>query len=193
MDRHVLLLHGFGGSGPSHWQRWLREELAQRGVGWDFPELPEPDRPVLAHWLAVLRDRLSAVPDGEVVVVAHSCACTLWLHHTREWTEDLHRVDRVLLVAPPGPRWSHPDLTGFDPPRPDPPSIARAAGKTRLVGGDDDPACTPEELAELAGAIGVAYDLIPGGVHLNTASGYGPWNSVLDWVLDEKTALVAAR
>jgi hypothetical protein len=29
--------------------------------------------------------------------------------------------------------------------------------------------------------LALATDLIPGGAHLNTDAGYGPWPSVLDW------------
>lgn len=113
-DRHVLLVHGFTGAGPWHWQTWLAGELVGREISVDLPEFPDPDHPVLDRWLPVLRSHLAAAPPGkEVVVLAHSCGTTLWLHHAAQADSRRYRVDRVLLVAPPARVWTHPDVHGF--------------------------------------------------------------------------------
>ena len=39
-----LILHGWQGSGPGHWQTWLAGRLRDRGERVSYPELPEhPD------------------------------------------------------------------------------------------------------------------------------------------------------
>lgn len=184
-DRHVLLVHGFTGAGPWHWQTWLAGELVGREISVDLPEFPDPDHPVLDRWLPVLRSHLAAAPPGkEVVVLAHSCGTTLWLHHAAQADSRRYRVDRVLLVAPPARVWTHPDVHGFHPAPLDPEGIRRAAGETRLVAGADDPYCPLAEARAIASALRIDMDVVPGGQHLNTDAGYGPWPAVLDWVLD---------
>lgn len=196
---YVLLLHGNTGSGPAHWQSWLAGELAGLGVDVDIPRLTDPDRPDLDVWLAGLRHHLQAAPaDDERVVLAHSCGASLWLHHAARLTEehDEHHVlrfDRVLLVAPPGPRWHHPDVHGFSPTPLDAAGVRRAAGWTQLVVGDDDPDCTVDEAVAMAAELKVDLDVIPGGARLDVDAGYGPWPAVLGWARDRRTRMVTNR
>jgi uncharacterized protein len=184
---YVLLVPGYADAGPEHWQAWLAVMLANRGSMVDMPRFSDPDRPQLYVWLTELREHLALAPrDVERIVVAHSCGSTLWLHHAARLTDThedrLLRFDRALLVAPPAPGRHFSDLVGFEPVPADPAGIRRAAGSTRLVVGEQDPYCTAGEARAYAGALEIDLDVIPGGRHLNTASGYGPWPSVLEWV-----------
>ncbi|PRW64522.1 RBBP9/YdeN family alpha/beta hydrolase [Actinopolyspora mortivallis] len=189
----VLLVHGFGGSGPWHWQQWLDGRLGELGVSCDFPELPDRDHPELDTWLSTLRRRLERVPaDAELVVAAHSCGAALWLHHAATIGGRDRRADRVLLVAPPGPEWSHPDVRGVAPYPVDAHALRRAAGTTRLVIGSGDPYLSVQDGHYLAETLRVEMDVIPDGEHLNTDAGYGPWPAALRWVL-HGTAPLADR
>ncbi|MFT7837523.1 alpha/beta hydrolase [Saccharothrix sp. BKS2] len=86
---HVLVLPGLGGAGPAHWQNWPAGEPARHGGSVDVPEFsaPEfsaPDAPRLDVWLDELRGHLAAARVSsahERVVVTHSLACLLRLHH----------------------------------------------------------------------------------------------------------------
>jgi predicted alpha/beta hydrolase family esterase len=191
---YVLLVHGYTGSGPRHWQSWLAGELAGAGGVVDVPQFTDPDRPDLGVWLAELTHHLQAAPRAaERVVLAHSCGALLWLHYAAGLAPD-HvdrglRFDRVLLVAPPGQRWESPEVHGFTPTPLDPAGIRRAARRTQLVVGDNDEACPLDEAVEMAARLKIDLDVIPGGGHLNTDAGYGPWPSVLEWITDRHTRL----
>jgi uncharacterized protein len=188
---YVLLLHGHTGAPPPHWQSWLAHELAETGCDVDVPQLPEPDRPRLDVWLAELRHQLEAAPtSGERIVLAHSCGAALWLHHAARLDDASLRFDRVLLVSPPGPRWRHPDLHGFNPAPLDAAGVRLAAGWTQLVVGDDDTTCSVDEAVDMAAALKVDLDVIPRGAHLDGDAGYGPWPAVRDWVADRHTRMV---
>jgi len=192
---YVLLVHGHTGAGPEHWQSWLAGELAHVGGVVDVPQFTEPDHPDLETWLAELTHHLEAAPKAaERVVLAHSCGAVLWLHHAARLAEDRGalRFDRALLVAPPGPRWHSPDVHGFTPAPLDAAGVRRAAAWTQLVVGDDDEACSVDEAVDMAAALKIDLDVIPGGAHLNTAAGYGRWPAVLDWIGDRHTRLVPA-
>ena len=56
--------------------------------------------------------------------------------------------------------------------------------KTRLV-----PPLTPD----MASALKIDLDIIPGGAHLDGHAGYGPWPAVRDWVADRHTRMVTNR
>jgi len=100
-----LILHGWQGSGPEHWQTWLAGRLRAGGHHVQYPQLPECDTPCPDRWGIALRSelgRLAARREDERVVVAHSLGCVLWLREAAAIAPS-RRVDRVVLVAPPCP------------------------------------------------------------------------------------------
>jgi uncharacterized protein len=163
-----LILHGWQGSGPDHWQTWLAGRLRERGEQVRYPELPDPDAPELGDWLDALRAELAAFAEPPVVV-CHSLACILWLHHGGS--------ERALLVAPPA---SRPEIADFFPP-----PLPRGL-PAELWCADDDPYC-PEGAARLYGEpLGVPVRLFAGGGHLNPDAGYGAWPAVESWASGAK-------
>jgi predicted alpha/beta hydrolase family esterase len=179
-------LHGWESHRPrEHWHWWLTEELRRRGEQVLYPQLPAPDTPTLADWLAILHAELAQLGDGERIVVAHSMSCQLWLHAASELSAE-ERVDRVLLVAAPDPT----ELARYDPvvdfaiTAPDSAAVAQAAGTTRFVCSSDDP-WTPHGVPYAD--LGLPVDVIHGGGHLNPDSGYGPWPALLRWCLEATT------
>ena len=174
--RTFLILHGLGGSGLGHWQTWLAARLRANTERVAYPDLPDADLPSLHAWRAALQGELEAVPEGELIVLCHSLACLLWLHHVGDGGA---QADRVLLVAPPSESAGVPQIAGFFPV----PLPALSDG-ARLVCADDDPYC-PEGADTLYGApLGIPLDVIPGGGHLNPEAGYGPWPAVEAWCLE---------
>ncbi len=185
----TVILHGWQGSGPDHWQTWLAEQLraAEREVR--YPELPDPDEPTLADWLDALTGTLDGLPDDGFDVVAHSLGAVLWLHHVAGG-RPAPRPARVVLVAPPSPATAIPEIAPFFPPPLDIDAVRRAAGGTVLVGGDDDP-YLPEGIALAYGRpLKMPTTVIAGGGHLNTESGYGPWPAVSDWCGRDNLAFI---
>ncbi|MGQ0837970.1 RBBP9/YdeN family alpha/beta hydrolase [Actinokineospora sp.] len=190
---YVLLLHGYTGAGRGHWQSWLAHELADAGAAIDVPVFSDPDCPSLDAWLGELTHHLEAAPrSGKRVVVAHALGAALWLHHAARVPADpALRVDRVLLVAPPGAAWRSPDVHGFTPAPLDAAGIRRAAGWTQLVTGENDAYLPVGEAVTMAADLKIDLDVIPAGGALDSRTGYGPWPSVLDWVRDRHTRLTA--
>ncbi len=190
--RRVLILHGWQGSGPGHWQVWLAAELERAGQVVRFPDLPGCDQPCPDRWGSTLHgelDRLADAEGGERVVCCHSLACVLWFREAARIAPDL-RVDRVVLVAPPCPGSRVPELAKFYPLHTDRDGVHAAAGHTRLVCADDDPYCPGRGAHEKwADPLGLPVDLLPGRGHLNPEAGYGPWPAMAAWVLGRAGAL----
>lgn len=180
----TLILHGWRGSEPGHWQCWLAGRLRARGVHVQFPTLPDCDMPCPEDWAAALHDELRALAagDGERVVVCHSLGCVLWLREARRIRPEL-RVDRVVLVAPPCREAAVPEIAPFFPAGADAAAVAAAAAATRLVCSDDDPYCPGAGAAARWGRpLALPTDVLPGAGHLNVEAGYGPWPWMEAWV-----------
>lgn len=164
--RRVLVLPGWQGSDPGHWQsRWECLHGYQRVEQHDWLH------PLRGDWTARLED---AVLDagGPVVLVAHSLGCILvawWAAHSVH----AHRVHGALLVAPGDVDRAdvRAQLPGWAPiaaqrPLPFP---------TLLVASDNDPWCSLERARTLAAAWGARAVSAGARGHLNAESGLGDW------------------
>lgn len=176
----TVIVPGWNGSGPGHWQTWLDGQLTEAGREVRRPAFADVDHPVLEEWLADLRTALEGLPEDGFDVVAHSLGAVLWLHHVADPGE-APRPARVALVAPPSPKLDVPDVAAFFPPPLDIDTVRRGADGTVLVGGDADPHL-PEGITAAYGLpLKMATTLIEGGGHLNVDSGYGEWPAMLSW------------
>lgn len=191
MKRRFLILHGVENwRPPKHWQWWLTEELRRRGEQVLYPQLPSPSSPGLDEWLAVLHGELAQLGEGERIVVAHSCSVALWLLAAPELTAE-ERVDRVALIAPPGPSSFPAPYRAFMPVGIDRLAVARASRQPPVVvTSDNDPYC-PEGVdaykSIYTDALGLEHHIIAGAGHISIPHGYGPWPSMLRWCLDGAT------
>jgi uncharacterized protein len=191
LARSFLILHGYEGSGPEHWQSWLADRLIRAGERVAYPDLPDPYEPSLPAWRRALATQLRAL-HGELTVVAHSLACILWLHHCEAPVIGDARAARVLLVAPPSIAGAPEPIRSFFPVPVDPASVAAAAEHTRLVCSADDPYC-PEGAAVLYGEpLGIEVDLLDGAGHVNPEAGFGPWPAAESWCYGE-SAIASSR
>jgi uncharacterized protein len=184
--RSFLILHGWQGSGPDHWQTWLAQRLATAGERVRYPDLPDADEPDADAWAEALHEELGAL-GGERTVVCHSLACLLWTREARRVAAA--PVDRVLLVAPPCPVQVIPEAASFYPAHLDAGAVAAAARHTRVAGSDADPYCPAGAKRSLADPLGLPFDLLPGAGHVNPEAGFGPWPAVEAWCYGAKNGV----
>jgi serine hydrolase len=161
----VLMLPGYGDSGPEHWQSlWEAEDArCRRVVQRDWLE------PTLAEW----RERLDgavAACERPPILAAHSLGCVLVAHWTRQARKP---VAAALLVAPADIDMLALVLdavASFAPVPLEPlpfPSI--------VVASTNDPYVSVERAQAFARAWGSRFVLIEGAGHINTDSGHGDW------------------
>ncbi|MFI8522297.1 RBBP9/YdeN family alpha/beta hydrolase [Streptomyces sp. NPDC085481] len=187
-----LILHGFENHRPpGHWQHWLAGELRERGHEVRYPQLPEPDAPVLGDWLDALEEHGKRPAEGGLVVLAHSLSVLLWLRAAAAGRAP--EADRVLFVAPPSPpvTRSVPEIAAFaeglDL------GAVRLEAPVRLVYADGDAYCPEGADVHYGTPLGLDMDAVPGGGHLTPADGYGEWASVLEWCENPAARVRAAR
>ena len=166
MSAKVLILPGWQGSGPEHWQmRWVAEH------GYTVVEQADWLRPRRGDWLARLDEVVVDTPGVDVVLVAHSLGCiqvAAWAAVSRHTA----RVRGALLVAPgdveqPALR---EQLPGWAP-------IVRQRlpFAAQLVGSRNDPYCSAERARALAQDWGARYHELGEAGHINADSGLGDW------------------
>lgn len=161
----VVILPGYGNSGPDHWQtRWQAANPAWTRFTpsvWDSG--PQRD-----DWLTAL-DRAVAADPEPPLLVAHSLACLLVGHWgaTRQTP-----VRGAFLVAPPDPQAVifPADALSFAPL-----PTASLPFPALLVASTDDPYGSVGFAQNLAEAYGAWFlSLGPLG-HINAESGHGDW------------------
>jgi predicted alpha/beta hydrolase family esterase len=164
MPPRVLIVPGWGDSGPEHWQSlW-------EATGDDVRRVQQRDwlYPVCAEWVDTLT-RAIAEAGGPVVLAAHSLGCLAIAHCARGRALPIHGA---LLVAPPDVERPDfpPVVEGFAPiPR------ERLAFPSVVVASRDDPFGDFERTRALAEAWGSRLVDIGAHGHINAEAGFGPW------------------
>jgi predicted alpha/beta hydrolase family esterase len=174
-----VVLAGYEGSGPDHWQTLWAERMA--------------DAIVVEHddWIAVDRERWVAeareqLPAGEpLMLIGHSIGSLI----AAELLADPGELTIVggWLVAIPDPHGAQFPATahGFRSllGLPAPEHRNRLASHAPLVGivaSEDDPYASVAWSELQAEAWGAGFELLPGAGHINADSGYGPWQAGIE-------------
>jgi predicted alpha/beta hydrolase family esterase len=165
-DIDILMVPGWGNSGPEHWQsRWQGR-------------LPTASRVEQADWehalLGPWTERIIAAVNATrrpCVILAHSLGVLAVGHAAKSFTEG--KVAGAFLVAPPGST-AVLDIEGIDnhfahPPR------HKLPFRSVLVASRNDHYCPILEAEELAVAWGSEFVDAGDAGHINTDSGHGPW------------------
>jgi len=161
----VLILPGYGDSGPDHWQsHWERADPVVRRVMQDDWLLPK-----LADWVSRLEEAVAACATPPVLA-AHSLACSLVAH----WAaRSRARVAGALLVAPAdvdSPAHTADEVRNFSPI-----PLVPLRFPSIVVTSTDDPFVTPARAAAFARAWGSRLVTFERAGHLNADAGFGPW------------------
>ncbi len=164
-EAEILILPGYKGSGPLHWQsRWEQRLSAARRV-----EMGDWHKPVFEDWSSNLLEAVNSATKP-VILIGHSIGAQVAVQAADQFGG---KVRGAMLVAPPdvenpGIRPRH--LLTFGPARRDPlpfPSV--------VVASRDDPFCAFEKAEEMAADWGSLFMDAGQSGHLNHESGHGPW------------------
>lgn len=175
----VLVLPGYRGSGPAHWQTWLEAEepRARRigGIDWDAP--------VLAHWTRAVEFELQR-STAPAWLVAHSFCC---LVAAVVAARNPARLAGLLLVAPADPaRFTAVGVRGaWDPAAASLEASLPQWGLTPpalLIASRSDPWMTAARAETWAQRWGADFVDIGDAGHINVDSGHGPWPFGLELV-----------
>ncbi len=193
-EQVVLILHGWGGNKPEHWQEHLYSRLTGENIPVYYPLMPTPTSPEPNAWTDAVRRELGAInrhhPDCLLTVVAHSLGSITWMHLVAGLAAAPERIaDRVLLVAPPyimqcaPPPDAPHSVSHFFPPPIYPAAIHAAARETVLVCSNNDDYATYDQTQGYGAALQIPVHLLEGAGHISPYYGYGRWTWVEDWCM----------
>lgn len=169
----VVIVHGWHGSPPGHWQHWLASSLAASGHRVHFPTLPNPAHPHLPDWLAALDLALQPL-SSPPIVVCHSLGTILWLHYLHNHPDT--RTRKLVLVAPPSIDAAPPPIQSFFPVPLNPLALHRSSPDALLVCSAADPFCPSGAASTYGAPLRLQTHLLPDeAAHINLDSGFGPW------------------
>lgn len=165
LNTPVLIVPGYRGSGPEHWQSmWeVSDPVFRRVVQRDW------NRPELSDWLETLNDHIAAC-EAPAVIVAHSLACSLVAH----WAQRYGRgVKAALLVSPSdvdSPSHTPAEVRSFSPM-----PLAPLPFSSTVVASTNDPRVDLERAELFARSWGSRLVVIREAGHINESSGLGEW------------------
>jgi predicted alpha/beta hydrolase family esterase len=164
-DADILIVPGWHGSGPTHWQsRWEAKLSSARRV-----RQTDWARPRLGAWEETLAQAIAEC-RRPVVIVAHSLGVATTLHAARRAAET---IAGAFLVAPPSELAVRelPDVDAAFLPYP----RGRLPFPAVLVGSATDPYADPGFARMLSDDLGARFIDAGDSGHINVESGHGPW------------------
>lgn len=184
----TLIIPGYQGSGPKHWQSWFERELPDArqvcGIDWATPHLE--------CWVDSIRIAIRYATNP-VWLVAHSFGCLAAVAAANSMAA---QIAGALLVTPDDPdRFSRQGLRTADAPS-DTASIASELPQdllgfpTLLLSSSDDPWMTPASARYWADRWGSTVIDIGKVGHVDEDSGFGPWPEGLALFRDFQNARV---
>lgn len=184
---HVLIVAGVGGSGEGHWQTWLEQQLAQLHPDRVSRVQQDWQRPVFHIWCERVISAIAAI-DDRVLLVAHSFGCLVSAGVLRKAPELADKIAGVLMIAPANPqRFSLTGEHGFWQSgeadlvetlnHPMPPQIP-----VMLWASQNDPWLGLAQAKYWAKTWSAALHNLGDVGHVNIASGFGAWPTVLTQV-----------
>jgi predicted alpha/beta hydrolase family esterase len=168
MSCNVVIVPGWHGSGPAHWQTIWEQNHPEyvRVAHRDWCSTHCPD------WVMAV-DRAVISSPGDVVLVAHSLGClaVVWWASLR--SDCARWVQGALLVAPPNlssATGTLPALSSFTPL-----PAGRLPFRSLLIASENGPYTSIEAAAGLARKWGSEFIDVGAAGHINADSGHGQW------------------
>lgn len=168
----LLIVPGFGGSGPLHWQSWIAQKYTSSLWVNDLPLL-EPKIHIWADAISRAMDNI----EGKILILAHSFGC---LASSLAIARHPQRVVAAILVAPASPeRFS--ENGHILPEHDDTPTIRNLLPKQTLgvtglvIASENDPWMPFNQAASLAKSFGFPTINLGLSGHINVDSGHGQW------------------
>lgn len=164
-DIACVVVPGWHGSGPDHWQRRWLPSLTAAVV----TEQADWERPTVVDWVSTLNRTVRGLVRP-VMLVAHSLGCITVAHWAGRFGGG--QVIGALLVAP------------ADVERPNGPAALRPFAPiprrplpfpSLVIGSSNDPAASPGRAAGFAAAWGGRFICMKNAGHINVASGHRDW------------------
>jgi uncharacterized protein len=184
----VIVLHGAHGGPDTNWFPWLHAALNAEGIEVLRPRFPTPQGQSLEAWLNTYDLAVESLPSAPTILVGHSLGAALALRLVERAAEPF---DGLFLAAgfigalglPDYDAINHSfftasfDWTGIR---------ERKGSAGRCWAGDDDPYVPLPRSQDVADCLRTPLEIVPGGGHLNSETGFNAFPQLRDAILAER-------
>ena len=178
-------MHGAHGGPDTNWFPWLHAVLEAAGVDVVRPRFPTPQGQSLDAWFDVYDRTIAPLAPRPAILVGHSLGAAFALRLVERSAEP---VAGLFLAAG---FFGSLGLADYDPINAsffagdfDWDGVRRRKGPVcQCWAGDDDPYVPLARSQEVADLLGAGLEVIPGGGHLNSESGFDRFPQLRDAIL----------
>lgn len=171
-DTRIVIIHGSYGRPDGNWFPWLKNQFEIEEIPVLIPKFPTPHGQNLTAWSEVFRSE-AGVLTPETILIGHSLGVGFVLNLLQEST---NRIRAAFLIAGFTGELGLPEFdlvnATFVCKEFNWQLIKQNADSIIVVNGDDDPYVPLMKGQEIATALNVPLEIVPGGGHLNAESGY---------------------
>ncbi|MDA9129260.1 alpha/beta hydrolase [Candidatus Gracilibacteria bacterium] len=178
----ALIIHGTGGIPEGNWFPWMKRELEELGYKVFIPKFPTPEGQSLESWTKAF-EKYKKYIDEDTIFVAHSVGPAFVL----SILENINTEIRACYFA--SGFLGLIDIQSFDELNKtitdrdfDWEKIKKNCQNFYMCHGSDDPYVTLKSAEEMSKKLGTEIDMIDGGGHLNTDSGFTEFPKLLEEV-----------
>lgn len=181
----VIVLHGARGGPDTNWFPWLHDALAADGIEVLRPRFPTPEGQSLQAWLHAYDRALAPLPPAPSMLVGHSLGVAMALRVVERASAPFQGL---FLAAGFTGALGLPDYDGinqsfFAEPFDWAGIRARKGSACRCFAADDDPYVPLPRSQEIADRLDIPLEVVPGGGHLNSESGFDTFPALRDAIL----------
>lgn len=178
MKKRIIIIHGWEASPQANWFPWLKENLEKIDCEVTVPAMPNADSPVMAEWLAKLKE-VAVSPDENLYLVGHSLGVITILRYLESLSED-RQIGGAVLVAGFPESIGYKEINSFFEKPLNYEKVKKSAKKFIAIHSDNDPYVPMKNGELLRDKLGAELIVIERAGHLNAGDGYGQLPQALD-------------
>ncbi len=181
----VIVLHGAHGGPDTNWFPWLHAELGAEGIEVLRPRFPTPQGQSLDAWLHAYDRAVGSLPSAPTILVGHSLGAALALRLVERAAEPVAGLFLAAgFVGALGlPEYDAINHSFFAGPFDWAGIRERKGGAGRCWAGDNDPYVPLSRSQDVADRLGTPFEIVPGGGHLNSETGFDAFPRLRDAIL----------
>ena len=184
----VIIIHGARGGPETNWFPWLHTTLEAEGIEVVCPRFPTPEGQSLSAWLSAYDLAVQSLPLASTVLVGHSLGAAFALRLIERQTQPV--VGLFLAAGFIGalgfPDYDTINHSFFDAPFDWATIRKRKGGVARCWAGDNDPYVPLSRSQEMATCLEVPLEIVPGGGHLNSETGFTTFPQMRDAIVKSR-------
>ena len=183
----VVVLHGVHGGPDTNWFPWLHAALTAEGIDVLRPRFPTPQGQSLEAWLRVYELVVGSLPLAPTILVGHSLGVAFALRLAERAVEPLHGLFLAagFIGALGLPDYDTINQSFFAKPFDWAGIRTRKGSGCRCWAGDNDPYVPLSRSQAVADRLDVPLEVVPGGGHLNSETGFDAFPHLRDAILAE--------